>query len=480
MSHAPSIAGRITRGYYLIGALVFGIAAVAFFELYRLEAKVMAGEHVSGFLNATLELRRFEKNYLLYGQSEDLVEGLAYLAEARRLLDSQRASFDTVESTTGLTDLIQDMAEYERIARATLLAPPPQQAQALRDLGKQIVTRAETMAAGERRLLQDALTQSRRLLAIAVVLLVLGSLLIAHALSRQVVRPLQELEGHMRTIAEGETGPIVLASADREIRSLTEAFNRMLAELESRHIHLLRSQKLASLGTLLSGVAHELNNPLSNISSSTQILLEELDDIDGARLRQTLLQVDEQTERARRIVRALLEFARERRFQREALDLRTLLDDTLRFLRGQLPPGVRVEIDIPPGLAVHGDKQSLQQVLLNLLKNAQEAIGGRGTITVRARHPAPQRAALAHCSDPEHRVEIEIHDSGHGIAPEIISRVFDPFFTTKEVGKGAGLGLAIVHELIEEHEGCIAVESTEAGGTSFFVRLPLAEEPNHE
>src|SRR5690606_131524 len=124
--------------------------------------------------------------------------------------------------------------------------------------------------------------------------------------------------------------------------------------------------KLASLGTLLSGVAHELNNPLSNISSSCQILMEELHEGDAAFKTELLSQIDDQTNRARNIVRALLDFAREREFSKEPRSLANLLKETLRFLRGQVPAGVAVVTDIPEDIMVPVDGQRIQQALLNL------------------------------------------------------------------------------------------------------------------
>ncbi|MDD3516853.1 MAG: ATP-binding protein [Chromatiales bacterium] len=473
-----SIAGKITLGYYLLAAVVLAVVAVTVLELHGLERKVTAGERVARFLNATLEVRRFEKNYLLYGEPTELEEGLAYLAEARGLLAAHGADFLAVTTPAALATLRQDLASYDAMVQAaadTLPLPEPR-AETLRAVGKRIVTAAERMAADERRLLQHALTRSRGFLLVAVLLLVGVGVLLGSALSQRVVRPLKELESSMTAVAAGARGPIHLHADDREIRSLQDAFNRMLAELAAQQGHLVRSQKLAALGTLLSGVAHELNNPLSNISTSIQILIEELDETDRERLRETLVLVDEQTERARHIVRTLLEFARERGFRRERLAVHGLIDDTLRFLRGEIPRGVALVVDVPQGLAVLGDKPRLQQALLNLIKNAAEAAGHGGTITVRALHPAREGRDVARCQDIQRCVDIEVGDSGPGIAPDILPRLFDPFFTTKAVGKGSGLGLAIVHEIAEEHDGCVGVESAPGRGTTFFLRLPVAIE----
>jgi signal transduction histidine kinase len=285
----------------------------------------------------------------------------------------------------------------------------------------------------------------------------------------------------MAAVANGVRDQIDIPSQDREIVSLSHAFNHVLQELELRQKHLVRSEKLASLGTLLSGVAHELNNPLSNISTSCQILIEELASTDSEFTRELLQQIDEQTGRARNIVRSLLDFARDREFKREPLPLAELIAETLRFIKGQVPSRAAIVIKIPSDITIQGDKQRLQQVFLNLTKNALEALEGAGDITIsavqRSGRPSGEAArhfkSLAQCELNEAAVEIEIRDNGHGIPPDVLPRIFDPFFTTKDVGKGSGLGLFVVFEIIEEHGGCIAAESEPGKGSVFYLRLPL-------
>ena len=154
-------------------------------------------------------------------------------------------------------------------------------------------------------------------------------------------------------------------------------------------------------------------------------------------------------------------------------------------MKGQIPAKVSITLDIPGELGITADKQRIQQAFLNLIKNAVEAIAEEGVITVRAgQHRAVDKEREAYagiynylkyrgkCTVEDDTVDIEIHDTGPGIPPEILPKVFDPFFTTKDVGKGSGLGLFIVHEIIEEHDGCIAVDSEPGKGTTFLIRLP--------
>jgi signal transduction histidine kinase len=323
-------------------------------------------------------------------------------------------------------------------------------------------------------------------LILSIAALVVMVLVIGQVMAQLIVKPLKLMERTMEKIAEGSFENIRINSRDREVLSLTNAFNKMLRELELRQRHLVQSEKLASLGTLLSGVAHELNNPLSNISSSSQILSEEFDDASVEFKKELIAQINDQTDRARNIVRSLLEFSRDKEFKKQSLSLSGLLEETIRFVKGQITGNVSVKVDVPLDLMIIADKQRIQQVFLNLIKNAIEAVEGGGVVTVTgAKHSALDKAGddensiynylkyRGKCTLEEDTVDIQVHDTGPGIPPELLSKIFDPFFTTKDVGKGSGLGLFIVHEIIDEHDGCIGVDSAPDKGTTFLIRLPM-------
>jgi signal transduction histidine kinase len=202
-----------------------------------------------------------------------------------------------------------------------------------------------------------------------------------------------------------------------------------------------------------------------------------------------LTQINDQTDRARNIVRSLLDFSRDREFKKESLSLRKIIEETIQFVKGQVPTGIAVALAVPDDIVIFADKQRIQQVFLNLIKNAVDAItSDEGAVTIKAE----KRRAMddvedekigiynylkyrGKCTLDQDTVDIEVRDNGSGIPLELIPKVFDPFFTTKDVGKGSGLGLFIVHEIIEEHDGCIAVDSEPGRGTTFLIRLPLKE-----
>jgi two-component system, NtrC family, sensor kinase len=474
MKYPPSsLQYKITLGYYIIATLFISLVLFNFFELKLFEIKITTGEHIADFFDTTLEIRRFEKNYFLYHQVIDYNENQHYVEKALRLL--QDATFDKIISeklSIELNNYADFMKQYFENPQNNEIAGQ------IRQIGKFLVENGEQLAFKHRELQREILIRQRHILLISTVILIIGVLGLGRWLSWRVVKPLHQMEMGMKLITGGNLKKLKIQSDDQEIILLIEAFNRMLEEIEIRQHYLVRSEKLAALGTLLSGVAHELNNPLSNISSSCQILQEELPDIDLEYHKELLDQIDDQTNRARNIVRSLLDFTRVRQFQKETLNLDHLLQETLQFLKGQIPTHLTLSIDIFKNIEIMGDKQRLQQMFLNLLKNALEVAQKEVKLQailwntfqkpVHLLNRFPNKKCLEHQG-----ILIEIIDDGEGISPDLLSKVFDPFFTTKDVGHGSGLGLFIVHEIIEEHQGCISAQNNPNGGATFSVWLPL-------
>ncbi|MGQ9897812.1 MAG: ATP-binding protein [Acidobacteriota bacterium] len=224
---------------------------------------------------------------------------------------------------------------------------------------------------------------------------------------------------------------------------------------------LREADKLSSIGLLAAGVAHEVNTPLAGISSYTQMLLAECSDSDARR--PILEKIRRQTRRASDMVNNLLNFSRTGNSTFAPVDLATILDDTIQLLETHLR-GTSIEItkdysgQLPP---VWGHAGKLQQVFMNLMLNARDAMPHGGKLTIAAYVQG-------------NVVTIAVSDTGVGIPPDIIHRIYDPFFTTKEVGRGTGLGLAVSYGIVQEHGGHVFVDSTPGQGTTFRVKLPAA------
>jgi signal transduction histidine kinase len=233
---------------------------------------------------------------------------------------------------------------------------------------------------------------------------------------------------------------------------------------------LTQSEKLSSIGLLAAGVAHEVNTPLAVISSYTQMLSKQVKAQPemSARLSPVLEKITQQTFRASEIVNGLLNFSRTSGAEFVRIDMNQLLHDSVILLDHQFKTArIRVETELAPSLApIQGNQGKLQQVILNLLLNAKDAMHGRDGATLRIR-----------TINLESQVFVEIEDSGAGIAPEHLHRIFDPFFTTKtnpQPGqhKGTGLGLAVSYGILQEHGGKITVESVPGAGTTFRLEIP--------
>jgi len=217
---------------------------------------------------------------------------------------------------------------------------------------------------------------------------------------------------------------------------------------------------MASIGLLAAGVAHEVNTPLTGISSFTQMLLQGAEPDDPKT--KVLEKIERQTFRAAKIVNGLLNLARPAQTDSGAVDLNVVINDVLVLLEHQLRTGriqVRKELSSSP-LLIQGVEYKLQQVFLNLFLNARDAMPRGGWLTIATR-------------EEDSGAVIEVADTGSGIPPEQLSRIYDPFFTTKEIGKGTGLGLSISYGIVQEHGGALNCESKVGQGTRFTLSLPM-------
>jgi PAS domain S-box-containing protein len=239
---------------------------------------------------------------------------------------------------------------------------------------------------------------------------------------------------------------------------------RMKKELEKAQIQILQSEKMASLGKLAAGVAHQLNNPLSSITLFTQLVLEEYKLEEGAR--NDLSRIYKEAQRCRDTVKELLEFARQTRQEMRPHDVNSAILRTMFLLENQtLFHNIEIEKELSPLLPeVYGDIQQLNHIFMNVILNAADAMEGKGKLSIKSYKPLQSDTVI-----------IEISDTGPGIPQNILPHIFEPFFTTKEVGKGTGLGLSLVYSMIDNHKGRIYAKSRAGNGTTFFIELPIAK-----
>jgi two-component system, NtrC family, sensor kinase len=454
-----SIRAKTTAGYVLTFSFVLLVAVALFADLAVVEERVVSHAAITRFLDATLEMRRYEKNFLLYRHHEDLEAALRYAAAAAAIVPEARLALAPPRP-----EVDRLLADYGARLRAVGegKAGAAEEA-AVRELGRRITDVAERHATAEGARIQEMLRRARAALAALVIVLLVGAALIARVVVRTALQPLKELESGMRRIASGELRLLPLDSATAEIRSMNGAFNRMMLEILEHRREAIRKERLASLGTMLAGIAHELNNPLSNLSTSAELLREGEVTATPAERRELVDQIVSEADRATDIIRTVLDFSRGSAFERRPTNLLQTVLGSVVLVRGDMPAHVAVEMDVPADLEISADKAKLQQAFINILSNAVDAM--------RDAH-REGRIAISARSAGEAEVEVAFRDTGGGIPADVLDRVFDPFFSTKDVGRGTGLGLYLTHQIVEQHGGTIDVESELGKGTTFTVRLP--------
>jgi len=313
-------------------------------------------------------------------------------------------------------------------------------------------------------------------------------LLILSAITSTIIKPLQGMVQATQRIAQGELNHRVAVDWRDEIGQLAESFNRMTEnlklanenliqwsktlerrveertrELKEMQDYLVQSEKLASLGKMAAGIAHEINNPLTSILINTHLLLEKLEKLDKKdEFYENLSLIAEETSRCTQIVRGLLEFARESKPQKTQTDINDLIEKTVLLLENKASfQNIRIVKQLKPDLPlILVDRAKIQQVFWNFMINACEAMPHGGQLTI-----------TTDLSENKKAIEIRFIDTGVGIPPEHINKIFDPFFTTKP--SGTGLGLAICYGIIQQHNGAIEVKSEPGRGTVFTLYLPL-------
>jgi two-component system NtrC family sensor kinase len=299
-----------------------------------------------------------------------------------------------------------------------------------------------------------------RVALIALVCIVLAGI-VAVPIAQFITHPIAELVEATRRLAQGDMTVRVPVYGKGELAVLGQSFNSMVETLRQTQQELLHKERLASMGQLAAGVAHEINNPLGTILLFSDVMYKEAPQDDPRR--GDLKMIINETTRCKNIVADLLNFARQQEVLAQETDVHALLEKVVEGVRLQpIFEGVEIVRQFSPALpTIQADPAQLQQVFVNLLNNAAEAMEEGGTITLATRPVNSQW------------IEIKVSDTGCGIPEENLDKLFTPFFTTKALGKGTGLGLSIVYGIIKMHRGQIAVQSQVGQGTIFTVTLPV-------
>jgi two-component system NtrC family sensor kinase len=340
-------------------------------------------------------------------------------------------------------------------------------------------------------------TNTLTIVGLALCLVIAAAFLVSLLVHRMVYLPLRDLEGGAARLAAGDLNQFIPVRSEDEFGQLATSFNSMTAALRKSHVELkdwgrtleqkveeathelhiaqaeaARGERLASVGLLAAGIAHELNNPLTGVLTFASLVRKQV--ADGTTEAKDLDLVIRETKRCAAIIRRLLGFAREKTPEKTFTDLNKLIEETARLIEQPAHiENIEIITDFDDQLPVVWiDEDLTKQVIMNMLVNARHAIEGEGSITIRTRyHPEFSRAEQG--DRPTPMAEITVADTGCGISEQDLQRIFDPFFTTKDVGKGTGLGLSVSHGTVKAHGGLIEVESIVGKGTEFHIYLPI-------
>jgi signal transduction histidine kinase len=456
-------------------AAVVSALAVQIVALRRMEVTFAAMKDHEEQMRLALELEDAVRDQyghqarFVLGESLDLIDYERARSRAHELSRSLSVRLDEPDAMAWMIEIREASAELDRLFRENV-APAVESrdptAKVAHERTYPLVSRIERNVDDIFERLQQAISVFRRdLVAIqgdvlrwTAGLLVIMPVFVAAAvlyLSRSVARPLAQLSEGSAALARGDLDTRIDIDTPDEFGALATEFNAMTVALKQHHEKLVESEKLAGIGRVAAGIAHELNNPL-------QVMLGYLSlnrDLTDRRLAGQLAVVEEEALRCKDIVAGLFELSRPT-FMPAPVDLRELCDDVAVGLRATAQPGA-TRLSVDGAAEALGDRHKLRQVLFNLMKNAVEAAGPTGEVDV----------AVGSAGE---LVEVAVSDSGAGIPPDARARVFEPFFTTKP--SGTGLGLAVSRAIARAHRGDIAFEQRERGGAVFILRLPRAPE----
>ncbi|RJR50996.1 MAG: sensor histidine kinase [Desulfobacteraceae bacterium] len=470
MRVVPStIRGQVVVAFSVCFVFMAALIAMNYRNFHNLISSMQFFE-ISEELNSTiLEMRRYEKNFFLFHSDHDIEENISYTNRLNLLLFRERNNLihaigkDNYDQFLRYVDGYSSLMEGLRGASGKDMEWLDSQA-SIRRSGQDLLVFADQLVRNERRVIHQLLQSMASFPLWNLIILVVLLAFVINFIGERIVRPLARITRESEAIAQGVFHGMIspFGNEKNEIFRLIAAINRMMSELESRQEQLVQSRKIAAVGTLTSGIAHEINNPINNISLTLESLIEDHSSMNEGERMQLYQEALDQAERASDTVKNLLEFSRANHPRLEEVDLCEVVDKTARLFSNEFKIH-KIQFSKAfqePLPRLRLDKGGLQQVLVNLFVNSVQAMPEGGEL----------RVSL---EQVRNEVRIVVTDTGEGIPQEYLGRIFDPFFTTKKEGEGTGLGLSVSYSIIKKHGGRMEVRSTEGEGTAFSILLPV-------
>jgi len=468
-------ARRLAVGFGLLVVLVAAAAAIALAGSARVHEGLAETRRREEGVRLSLELASAVRDQYahqahtiiigdashlgLYGDARETVARLTRALRQAAERPDERALVDSIDQESQRLDRIFRERIVPAVLRgdAAVVRDEHDRAQLvvtrIQDLTQQLVGRFEASIRAVRADLEEVESRTRRSLVGLLVAAPLVAVAVSVFIGRSIAAPVARLEAGAARIAAGDLDARIEVRGAPELEELAVRWNEMTAALREHQHRLVESEKLAGIGRLSAGVAHEINNPLGVILGYARLLRKKCDGGMAA----DLSVIEDETLRAKEIVDGLLDLSRPLPVAAEEVDLRALSDDVVsRLAEARLLDGVAVQVDGAARAPGHPEK--LRQVLVNLVRNAAEAAGAGGKVAVRV-------------AERDGSAEVAVEDSGPGVPDERRDRLFEPFFTTKP--RGTGLGLAVSRAIARAHGGDLDAGAASAGGARFALRLPL-------
>jgi len=472
-----SVKARLILIFLILLLISTSISVVSILLLSTINYRIQYVSLADSFANEIQHARRSEKNYFLY--NSDLSEVIDQITKANGLLEQASVELGHVVGRIEIDSISQYLDKYQRLIYILREKEQDQKlkkskefkeiAQRLRNYGSKMLELSLDISKKERQLIVSTTERAKTINIILMLALIILSIFIASHIYRHIVLRLNILSDATRQFASGNFLPITPKRKYKdEFSRLAIALNHMMYELDKRQELLVESHKLRAIGNLTAGIAHELNNPLNNITLTSIILKDSYNEISDEERLDMINDIVNQGERANQVVRNLLDFVRESEIKMKYFSVNKLLDETIQLAKNQIKLSkVKLEEEIEENLpSIYGDRKLLIQVILNLFINAIGAMPDGGKLSIKAKE-----------NKEKNFISIQVSDTGSGIPDNILSSIFNPFFTTKASGKGTGLGLAVSKGIIEKHGGTIEVESKVNEGSVFTVYLPKVPIP---
>ncbi|MGC8736322.1 MAG: ATP-binding protein [Dissulfurimicrobium sp.] len=410
-------------------------------------------------------MRLAEKNYFLYKDKLAIDDIILKIDETNSSINSVKKDIIKAINEDNFTKLEAYLKDYSEII-SQIQKNNTENAKLetkLRESGRRLREFSSTITHLERIHVNELILNSKRILLHSFWIILLSSIIISHLISRKILQSLKLIEKMTLSISEGNFKTLKDIKSNDECGSVIKALNFMANELRNREEQLIQSKKLASIGVMTAGVAHELTNPLNNISMIAQTYLELYDNLSRNDRIEFMNKVESETDRMKEIVKNFLDFSKPKEPHLKQTDINLVIQKAYKLMQNMLYiSNIDTQLELDESLPkIFIDENQIQQVLVNLITNAAQAMTKNGKLHIKSS-----------LDKNKNYIEIYITDTGKGIPPELLPHIFDPFFTTKGEG-GTGLGLSVSYGIIKNHKGDISVESKVGKGTTFTIRLPI-------